>query len=197
MFDKLQQSIRNTCDMLDGYTIGTLIVEGGRAYMQTETGEEIDLQPYEQIEVYTGGKYKRISYGEVVSTVSSDNWPAYAGLDCRVKPIKLTPLTKEDLIGMENNAIVNVVLDLGDGVTGTYPAYRLTDSGIYLTDIDRDRIAVVSTLKWEEELGGYYFDQELFTLNMNEEVERLISDIGDIPAEELLQLILKHREGTQ
>jgi hypothetical protein len=111
--------------------------------------------------------------------------------------ITLTAITKEDMIEMENNAIVNVVLDLGEGIAETYPAYRLTDNGIYLTDIDRDGIAVISTLKWEEELGGYYFDQELFTLNMNEEVERLISDIGDIPAEELLQLILKHREEPQ
>ncbi|MFD2681489.1 hypothetical protein [Bacillus seohaeanensis] len=193
MFDKLQQSIRNTCDMLDGYTIGTLIVEGGRAYMQTETGEEIDLQPYEQIEVYTGGEYKRISYGEVVSTVSSDNWPAYAGLDCRVKPIKLTLLTKEDFIDMENNAIVNVVLDLGEGIAETYTAYKLTDSGIYLTDIDRDGLAVISTLKWEEELSGYYFDKELFTLQNCGVVEEFIASVDDMPAEEILTLLLKYK----
>jgi hypothetical protein len=107
--------------------------------------------------------------------------------------VTLTPLTKEDFTDMENNAIVNVVLDLGEGIAETYTAYKLTDSGIYLTDIDRDRIAVVSTLKWEAELGGYYFDRELFTLQNCGVIEEFIASVDDMTAEEILTLLIKYK----
>jgi hypothetical protein len=109
--------------------------------------------------------------------------------------VTLTAITKEDFIEMENNAIVTVILDLFDGVVETHSAYRLTGE-IFLADIDG--VAVITTLVPSPlDSNAYELGTELFALNMNEEVERLISDIGDMPAEELLQLILKHREGAQ
>ncbi|WP_226677059.1 hypothetical protein [Rossellomorea aquimaris] len=95
LVEKLAKSIRTTCDMADGYKVGTLIVESNSVYLEGEHGKT-ELQPYDTIEVYNGEQVDRLTYDEVQYTFSNDGWPAYAGLRARYRPIVLTPLTKED-----------------------------------------------------------------------------------------------------
>jgi hypothetical protein len=84
---KLARSIRQTADIAGGYIVGTLVIENGKVYVQKDNGELIEITPKQSIEVYNEGdrKYVKISYEDAVTTMSSDGWPLFAGLDVRVK----------------------------------------------------------------------------------------------------------------
>jgi hypothetical protein len=95
LIEKLTKSIRTTCDIAEGYKVGTLIVESNSVYLEGEHGKT-ELQPHDTIEVYNGEQVDRLTYDDVLYTFSSDGWPAYAGLRARYRPIVLTPLTEGD-----------------------------------------------------------------------------------------------------
>jgi hypothetical protein len=95
LIEKLTKSIRTTCDMAEGYKVGTLIVDSNCVYLEDEHGKT-KLQLHDTIEVYNGEQVDRLTYDEVLYTFSSDGWPAYAGLSARYRPIELTILTEED-----------------------------------------------------------------------------------------------------
>jgi hypothetical protein len=95
LIEKLSKSIRTTCDIAEGYKVGTLIVETDRIYIEGDHGEA-NLQPYDTIEVYNGDHVDLITYDEALYTFGSDGSPAYAGRSARYRPIELTPLTEGD-----------------------------------------------------------------------------------------------------
>lgn len=84
--ESIQYTTRKIDAFLDQYTIGTLIIENGQTFLQTEIGELI-LNDSFIIEVFAGGKYHTITYQEVINTYCSDmpDCPLYAGFECRVK----------------------------------------------------------------------------------------------------------------
>jgi hypothetical protein len=84
---KLARNIRQTADIAGGYIVGTLVIENGKAYVQKDNGELIEITPKQSIEVYNEGdrKYVKISYEDAVTTMSTDGWSLFAGLDVRVK----------------------------------------------------------------------------------------------------------------
>jgi len=70
---------------LDNYTLGTLIVDDGQAYLELEIGELITLDDSYKIEVINGGEYQPITYHEAITRMSTDGWALFAGLTARVK----------------------------------------------------------------------------------------------------------------
>jgi hypothetical protein len=83
----LAKSLRQTADIAGGYITCTLVIDNGEAYVQKDNGELIEITPKQSIEVYSEGdrKYVKISYEDVITTMSTDGWPLFAGLDVRVK----------------------------------------------------------------------------------------------------------------
>jgi hypothetical protein len=72
---------------LEQYTLGTLIVENGQAFLELGIGELIALNDSFEIQVFNGEKYHNITYQEAINTFCSDDLetPLFAGLECRVK----------------------------------------------------------------------------------------------------------------
>src|SRR5690606_19443645 len=82
--EHIKQTVRTIDAFLGGYTIGTLIVGDGKVSLETKYGEIVLDETY-HIEVLGGGEYHQITYDQARSTISSDGWPLYAGLEARVK----------------------------------------------------------------------------------------------------------------
>ncbi|BBW97262.1 hypothetical protein ACPVTF_03995 [Geobacillus icigianus] len=83
--ERIQKATRALEAFLGGYeALGTLIVDGGTVSLETGRGEIVLDETY-VIEVYSDGKYHPITYDQARSTISSDGWPLYAGLEARVK----------------------------------------------------------------------------------------------------------------
>ena len=72
---------------LDQYTLGTLIIENGQVFLQTEIGEYIALNDSFEIQVFAGGAYHTITYEQAINTFCSDmpDCLLFAGLEARVK----------------------------------------------------------------------------------------------------------------
>jgi len=85
--EHIKQTIRIIEASLEGYTLGTLIVDGDTVALEAENGE-IKLDTTYVIEVYGNGKYHPITYRQALNTMSRDGWPLYAGLEARVKGVE-------------------------------------------------------------------------------------------------------------
>ncbi|MED1441902.1 hypothetical protein P4U24_08830 [Aeribacillus composti] len=85
--DHIKYTTRKIDAFLDNYTLGTLIIENGQAFLELEIGEYIELNDSFIIEVFAGGKYQTITYDQVINTFCSDapDWHLYAGAECRIK----------------------------------------------------------------------------------------------------------------
>lgn len=82
--DHIKQTVRTIDAFLERYTLGTLIVYGGKVALETKSGEIVLDETY-HIEVLGGDEYHQITYDQARNTMSSDGWPLYAGLEARVK----------------------------------------------------------------------------------------------------------------
>ncbi|MGG3958385.1 hypothetical protein ABEV20_03855 [Bhargavaea massiliensis] len=82
--ESMRRSIRDIDAFFGGYTIGTLIIDGGKVSLETKNGEIVLDETY-RIEVFDGEKYHSITYDQARNTMSRDGWPLYAGLEARVK----------------------------------------------------------------------------------------------------------------
>ncbi|MGG3683934.1 hypothetical protein [Aeribacillus composti] len=85
--DHIKYTTRKIDAFLEQYTIGTLIIENGQAFLQLEIGELIKLNDSFLIEVYDGSQYHRISYEQALNTFCADmpDCPLFAGLEARIK----------------------------------------------------------------------------------------------------------------
>jgi hypothetical protein len=85
--DHMKQTVRKIDAFLENYTIGTLVIENGQAFLQLEIGEYIALNESFKIQVLAGGQYQTITYEQVINTFCSDapEWHLYAGAECRIK----------------------------------------------------------------------------------------------------------------
>jgi hypothetical protein len=85
--DHIRYTTRMISAFLDNYTLGTLIIENGQAFLQLEIGEYIALNDSLEIQVFAGGQYHTITYEQALNTFYADmpNCPLFAGLEARVK----------------------------------------------------------------------------------------------------------------
>lgn len=80
----LSEHIKETADIMAGYTTGRLFVENGTVGIQRSNGEEIYLGQRDHIEVRNGSVYEQITVVDVLTAKTAENWPIYAGLYARV-----------------------------------------------------------------------------------------------------------------
>lgn len=78
----LINSIRKTVDILDGWTIGRLVIDEG-VYLQDDKGNLIPVDARAHLEVCNGGRWQPVG-GAELSRTTREGWPAYAGMDARV-----------------------------------------------------------------------------------------------------------------
>lgn len=83
---------KDLIDRLDGFTIGTTIVDDGDVYLLKQDGSRFDLDTHCQIELLTntviGGQYVEVTFEElrdVVEVTPDGGIPLYAGFYARVK----------------------------------------------------------------------------------------------------------------
>jgi hypothetical protein len=102
--------------------------------------------------------------------------------------ITLTPLTEKELLSVgTNDSMVQVVLEIDEDTVEYYDSYRI-DDWYYLTCVDG--LAVIGVIeKSEKHLGYYEMIKDIATLKLNEETERLISEIDSFSVSEFLMLV--------
>ncbi|MED0717429.1 hypothetical protein [Aeribacillus composti] len=85
--DHIKYTTRKIDAFLENYTLGTLVIENGQAFLQLEIGELIQLNDSFIIEVFDGEKYNCISYEQALNTFCADmpDCPLFAGLEARIK----------------------------------------------------------------------------------------------------------------
>lgn len=84
--DFIKHTISHIDAYLDNYTIGTLIIDDGQAYLELDIGELITLDDSYKIEVINGdGKYHPITYHQAITTMCTDGWALYGGFKTRVR----------------------------------------------------------------------------------------------------------------
>lgn len=80
---------KDLIDRIDGYTVGTTVVEDGKAILVTNKGAEMDLDTHSQIEIQSvdenGTHYTEITYEELLNEETDDGIPLFAGFYARVK----------------------------------------------------------------------------------------------------------------
>jgi len=79
----LLRSIEKTADIAAGYTVGTLVIENAQAFLQLESGTIIPAN--DTVEVKNNNHWQRLTQADILRT-TSEGWPAYAGMDARMKP---------------------------------------------------------------------------------------------------------------
>lgn len=80
----LSEHIKETADIIAGYTTGRLFVENRTVGIQRSNGEEIYLGERDHIEVRNGDTYEQITITDALTAKTVENWPIYAGLYVRV-----------------------------------------------------------------------------------------------------------------
>lgn len=85
MLDYLLEHMEETLDIADGYTTGTLIVEGGKISLETEKGS-FALTDSCLIEVRNIDEYEPITVHQALKTIDKySGGSVFAGLYARVK----------------------------------------------------------------------------------------------------------------
>jgi hypothetical protein len=71
-------------DRMDGYTIGTLIIEGGTVSLQRDNANCVPLDSAKSLEILAGDKYHAVTVDECLTEVDEAGWPMFAGFYARV-----------------------------------------------------------------------------------------------------------------
>lgn len=85
----LRGSIRNTLNHLDGWTTGRTLVEDGKAFLQLDNGDDMQLHQGDRIEVFAGNEYVSITLQDLLEKKTDEGWLLLAGFDARVIQEKL------------------------------------------------------------------------------------------------------------
>lgn len=76
---------RDLIDRLEGFEVGTLIVDAGVVSLDTNDGM-IELTADHKIEVLNGDHYLAVTLDDCLSRVTEgEGWPLFAGLYARIK----------------------------------------------------------------------------------------------------------------
>lgn len=86
LHESIQNSISKIDAIIDGWTLGRLIIEDDHAFLALEICEVILLDRGQfEIEVKNGDEFVPVTVEQVLNAISTDGWLLYAGLDCRIR----------------------------------------------------------------------------------------------------------------
>jgi len=78
----LVRHIQRTADIAGGFIVGTLVILDHQAYLQLENGELVSVTS--AVEVKNGDQWRRLTPADILQK-TAEGWPAYAGMDARMK----------------------------------------------------------------------------------------------------------------
>lgn len=78
----LVNSLRKTADIIDGWTVGRLVIEDG-IFVQLDNGNLVPVET-NYLEVNNGGQWQRLGVDDF-KKVTPEGWPAYASMDARMR----------------------------------------------------------------------------------------------------------------
>lgn len=78
----LVNSLRKTADIIDGWTVGRLVIEEG-VFVQLDNGNLVPVET-NYLEVNNGGQWQNLRAADFMKT-TPEGWPAYAGMDARMR----------------------------------------------------------------------------------------------------------------
>lgn len=86
----LHESMQNTISQLDaiidGWTLGYLIINSGHAFLALTIGEVILLDHDNfNIEVRNNDEFVPVTVNQILNTKTAEGWPLMAGLDARIR----------------------------------------------------------------------------------------------------------------
>lgn len=86
----LHESMQNTISQLDaiidGWTLGRLIIDLGHCFLALEIGEVILLNHGQfEIEVKNDVEFVPVTVNQILTTNSTDGWLLFTGLDTRIR----------------------------------------------------------------------------------------------------------------
>ncbi|MDN3956218.1 hypothetical protein [Sporolactobacillus laevolacticus] len=86
----LHESMQNTISQLDaiidGWTLGRLIIDLGHCFLALEIGEVILLNHGQfEIEVSNGDEFVPVTIDHILNCKTDEGWPLFAGLDARIR----------------------------------------------------------------------------------------------------------------
>lgn len=81
----LSDHMKETVDIIAGYTTGRLVVESGQVSLLRNSGEEILLDESHSIEVRNDSTYQQITLRDALEVKTIEGWPLFAGLYTRIK----------------------------------------------------------------------------------------------------------------
>ncbi|MTT32699.1 hypothetical protein GMB86_11845 [Terrilactibacillus sp. BCM23-1] len=85
MIENLAESLKQTLSIIDGWTIGRLVVVDDKAYLDLDCGESVTLNDSFYIQVRHDNGYHAITVNQTINTKDSFGWCLFAGLDARIK----------------------------------------------------------------------------------------------------------------
>ncbi|MCB7071190.1 hypothetical protein LIZ76_14720 [Caldibacillus sp. 210928-DFI.2.22] len=84
--NSMKQSIYEIDAFLENYTLGTLIIDDKKAYLELDIGELIELDDTFKIQVINNREYIPVTYNQAINTIDKYmNAPLFAGFLARVK----------------------------------------------------------------------------------------------------------------
>lgn len=84
MINSMQKSIDQIDALLDGFTTGRLVIEGLSVALQTDDGTLLPVPAGATVQVRNGDQWQEL-LPEDMARVTTEGWPAYAGLVSRMK----------------------------------------------------------------------------------------------------------------
>ena len=77
--------MKNTINIFDGYTVGTIVIQNRQPFLQLEIGEMIRLNDDFTIEIKNGDEYERVTTNDILNTFTVEGWHLFAGFNARIK----------------------------------------------------------------------------------------------------------------
>lgn len=86
LHESIQDTISQIDAIIDGWTLGRLIVEGGHCFLVLPIGEVVLLDTDDfEIEVQNDNEFVPVTINQIMTTLSTDGWYLFAGSDCRIR----------------------------------------------------------------------------------------------------------------
>ncbi|MCC5911353.1 MAG: hypothetical protein JJT76_13030 [Clostridiaceae bacterium] len=82
----LANSIKKTLCIAEGWQVGRLIIEGSRAYVELDNGQEVEVEG-NIVEIRNDDVWQRLNTSDYKEK-TVEGWPLFAGFETRIKQSK-------------------------------------------------------------------------------------------------------------
>ena len=83
----LNDSLKKTLSIAEGYKIGRLTIEGNKASVQLDDGDIIEIDESYEVQVLNDNEWLQLT-NDMINKKTKEGWPLLAGFDARVKEVR-------------------------------------------------------------------------------------------------------------